>query len=283
MFGMYYSPLPPEQLYWINDTVRTLSNNVMSANGSSLFYLYNLKDVNSTLSYTAGKVLRADGTKFNSANLSYSDLTGSPSITALQATGTAGENLVLGECCKIDSGGTVLKADNTTSEDVDKIIGLVSADTDSGDPVTLITHGKIENILWTWTTGTPVYLSTGGALTQTEPISGDIIVIGNPLSATELLVNPIKQGGSGSGGGMVLVPTATENNFASFDSAGQVKDSGSSASSFENAGAVSGHEGAYDHTLIETALQSETDPVYSAWDKSTGISITESQISDLEA
>ena len=35
--------------------------------------------------------------------------------------------------------------------------------------------------------------------------------------------------------------------------------------------------------LIDTALQSytETDPIFSAWDKSTGISITESQISDL--
>ena len=46
-------------------------------------------------------------------------------------------------------------------------------------------------------------------------------------------------------------------------------------------GAVSTHESAYDHTLIATALQSETDPVFSAWDRSTGISITESQISDL--
>jgi len=47
------------------------------------------------------------------------------------------------------------------------------------------------------------------------------------------------------------------------------------------ASAVSGHELTYDHTLIATALQSETDPVFTAWDKSTGISITKSQISDL--
>lgn len=33
--------------------------------------------------------------------------------------------------------------------------------------------------------------------------------------------------------------------------------------------------------LADSALQSESDPVFSAWDKSTGISITESQISDL--
>jgi len=42
------------------------------------------------------------------------------------------------------------------------------------------------------------------------------------------------------------------------------------------------HNLEYDHSLIETALQSETDPVFTAWDKSTGISITESQISDLK-
>jgi len=47
-------------------------------------------------------------------------------------------------------------------------------------------------------------------------------------------------------------------------------------------GLLSGHTSAYNHSLIATALQSETDPIYSAWDKSTGITITESQISDLK-
>ena len=46
------------------------------------------------------------------------------------------------------------------------------------------------------------------------------------------------------------------------------------------ASAVSGHELAYNHSLIASALQSETDPVFTAWDKSTGISITKSQVSD---
>lgn len=44
--------------------------------------------------------------------------------------------------------------------------------------------------------------------------------------------------------------------------------------------AVGTHESTYDHTLIATALQAESDPDFNAWDKSTGISITESQISD---
>ena len=47
-------------------------------------------------------------------------------------------------------------------------------------------------------------------------------------------------------------------------------------------GLVEAHEEEFDHSLIATALQSETDPVFTAWDKSTGISITESQISDLK-
>jgi len=42
------------------------------------------------------------------------------------------------------------------------------------------------------------------------------------------------------------------------------------------------HNLEYDHSLIETALQSETDPIFTAWDKSSGISITEDQISDLK-
>ena len=48
-------------------------------------------------------------------------------------------------------------------------------------------------------------------------------------------------------------------------------------------GLIEGHESTYDHDLISTALQSETDPVFGIWDKSTGISITESQISDLQS
>ena len=43
--------------------------------------------------------------------------------------------------------------------------------------------------------------------------------------------------------------------------------------------AVSAHEITYNHALFIT---SETDPIFTAWDKSTGISITESQITDLD-
>jgi hypothetical protein len=35
--------------------------------------------------------------------------------------------------------------------------------------------------------------------------------------------------------------------------------------------------------LADSAIQTELDPVFVAWDKSTGISITESQVSDLQA
>jgi hypothetical protein len=38
-----------------------------------------------------------------------------------------------------------------------------------------------------------------------------------------------------------------------------------------------------DWTRFDSALQAEVDPAFTAWDKSTGISITESQISDLQA
>lgn len=63
--------------------------------------------------------------------------------------------------------------------------------------------------------------------------------------------------------------TAAAQDATAFDPAGSAS------------GAISTHELAYDHALIATAIQSETDPVFSAWDRSTGISITESQISDM--
>lgn len=65
-----------------------------------------------------------------------------------------------------------------------------------------------------------------------------------------------------------MLGTAATQDATAFDPAGSAS------------GAISAHELAYDHALIATALQSETDPVFSAWDRSTGISITESQIRD---
>lgn len=47
-------------------------------------------------------------------------------------------------------------------------------------------------------------------------------------------------------------------------------------------GIMGTHELNYNHSLIATALQTEIDPIFNAWDKSSGISITESQISDFK-
>jgi len=48
---------------------------------------------------------------------------------------------------------------------------------------------------------------------------------------------------------------------------------------------IANHENIFNHNLITTTLQSftETDPLFTSWDKNIGISITESQISDLKS
>ena len=75
----------------------------------------------------------------------------------------------------------------------------------------------------------------------------------------------------------------TTNNSADWDTAYSW---GNHSGLYDLVGTASGlmgtHESSYNHSLIATALQSESDPVFTIWDKSTGISITESQISDLK-
>src|SRR5574343_624194 len=90
-----------------------------------------------------------------------------------------------------------------------------------------------------------------------------------PVNFTDLSDTPssyVDQGGKGvfvkadatglefvSDTKMVLVPTATENHIATFDDAGQVKDSGAVVGDFEVAGAMSGHESTYNHSNYNTA------------------------------
>jgi hypothetical protein len=58
----------------------------------------------------------------------------------------------------------------------------------SGSEATVQLSGEITNSGWSFTVGTPVFLSTNGHITQTAPADGFSLIIGKPKTATKLIL-----------------------------------------------------------------------------------------------
>ena len=70
-----------------------------------------------------------------------------------------------------------------------QVVGITMGAASSGAQVGVKTFGPISDASWNWTKG-PVFLGTNGALTQTAPSGGAIIVqVGRALTATQLFVD----------------------------------------------------------------------------------------------
>jgi hypothetical protein len=104
---------------------------------------------------------------------------------------TAGETLAFGDPVYVKSDGAVWKADADTSGKF-PAIGIAAGAATATNAVTVLLFGVARNDAWAWTVGGVVYLSTGSALTQTQPTATDnaIQVIGIATAATRLLVKP---------------------------------------------------------------------------------------------
>ena len=77
-------------------------------------------------------------------------------------------------------------ADATDLTHINRILGLTLGAVIQGDAVTILTGGDVIEPSWSWTLGLPVYLGSNGLLTQTRPIIGFNLIVGFPLSATEM-------------------------------------------------------------------------------------------------
>lgn len=84
--------------------------------------------------------------------------------------------------------GEASLADNTDTGVEDSRLGLVTADAEIDEYVTLWLAGRITNPAWNWVEG-QIYLSTAGTLTQTEPAVGVVILVGWALSDTEIILS----------------------------------------------------------------------------------------------
>lgn len=100
----------------------------------------------------------------------------------------AGEALSALQAVTSDGNGDAVYASNDTLANA-QVIGITETAASSGAAVAIRTSGLMTDPSWSWTKG-PVYLGTNGALTQTAPSGGAIVVqVGKAMTATKLLVD----------------------------------------------------------------------------------------------
>ncbi len=104
----------------------------------------------------------------------------------------AGENLAIGDAVYISANNTLKKAQADTTPLI-PAIGIVAIAATSGNPVLIITHGRLTHDAWNFTAGQILYLSeaTAGLVTSTPPSnSGEFEqILGIALSDDTMLIN----------------------------------------------------------------------------------------------
>ena len=102
-----------------------------------------------------------------------------------QASVSAAENLGGHRVITLD--GFYASKDNAA--DKFNVLGVTQGAVSLGSTAVVTVFGEITNGGWSWTVGSPVFLSTNGQLTQTAPTTGFRIIIGRPTTATTLFVD----------------------------------------------------------------------------------------------
>lgn len=100
----------------------------------------------------------------------------------------AGEILSGHRAVIIDADGLVYYADSTNSAHKYKVVGITQGAASLGAIAFIQTFGELIEPSWTWTVGTPIWISTGGLLTQTTPIAGFALEIAIPITATKIFI-----------------------------------------------------------------------------------------------
>lgn len=59
----------------------------------------------------------------------------------------------------------------------------------AGTVVTVQYSGPMSDAGWSWTPGRFIWVGADGALTQTPPTSGDVVVVGRALSETQIMID----------------------------------------------------------------------------------------------
>lgn len=79
-------------------------------------------------------------------------------------------------------------ADPNSADSVWSIAGLAVFSINAGIPVTPLRNTSFSDSSWNWARGSPIFLGTNGALTQTPPSSGYLVVVATVLDPQTIFI-----------------------------------------------------------------------------------------------
>jgi hypothetical protein len=140
--------------------------------------------VESLLDVTIGSDLEIEITE-NLLDVSYGELVSITNNYGADTVGvTAAENLSGHRIVTVEG----YYASKDTANDKFKVLGMTTGAVSSASEATVQISGEITNSGWSFTVGTPVFLSTNGHITQTAPTDGFRLIVGKPKTATTLFL-----------------------------------------------------------------------------------------------
>lgn len=125
----------------------------------------------------------------------------------------AGESLAAFVVVMIASDGKVYRASKSTPIHVSRVLGLTLAAAAINTSVDVHLFGEAINGAWNFDTTKLIYLGDDGALTQSAPTTGFVLVIGFPTAASSMFVVPgvsaiLASAGAGDAGKAVALDSA---------------------------------------------------------------------------
>nr|WP_288356741.1 hypothetical protein [uncultured Pseudomonas sp.] len=84
--------------------------------------------------------------------------------------------------------GVVRYLDLQDDAHIDQVAGITLTAVEPGELVNLQLSGPLDDAAWNWQPG-PVWLGAAGTLTQTPPLDGHLLFIGNAVSPIRIIIN----------------------------------------------------------------------------------------------
>ena len=101
---------------------------------------------------------------------------------------TAGEALGGHRVVVLNASAEAVYASNAVPEHLHKVLGLTTGAVIFGAEATVQTGGEMTEPSWSWTLDAPIFLGASGLLTQTPPVSGFLLVVAFPVTATKIFI-----------------------------------------------------------------------------------------------
>ena len=101
---------------------------------------------------------------------------------------TAGEALGGHRVVVLNASAEAMYASNAVPEHLHKVLGLTTGAVILGAEATVQTGGEMTEPTWAWALDAPIFLGANGLLTQTPPVSGFLLVVAFPVTATKIFI-----------------------------------------------------------------------------------------------